>query len=260
MKIPFNIGLKLFSTDNSLIRDAKFLQAKNLFDYIELYTIPGSYSNTINTWKGFDTHFIIHAPHSGHGTNFAQADKWETNQRNFNEARRFADTLGAGIIIVHGGSNGTCDEMLRQIKLLDEERIALENKPMVGINDEACIGWSPDEFRQTIDSGVLKQTVLDFGHAIYAANSFSSDAMNFINEFMALDPNLFHLSDGDSSAVIDSHYNLGNGNFDLDWMLSLIPNGAFVTIETPRHISNSLEDFATDVNFLTNIILKNNKG
>lgn len=250
MKLPFNIGLKLFSTDNSLIPSAKFLQTKNLFDYIELYAVPGSYSDTISAWKGFNTHFVIHAPHSGHGINFAQADKWGTNEINFNETRRFADTLGAGIIIVHGGNNGTCDEMLRQIKLLDEDRIALENKPRMGIHDETCIGWSPDEFRQTIDSMVIKQTVLDFGHAINAANSLNTDAADLINEFMAFDPKVFHLSDGDSASEKDMHYNLGKGDFKIAELLSVIPKGAFLTIETPRDTLTGLNDFVADVQYV----------
>ena len=50
-------------------------------------------------------------------------------------------------IIVHGGHTGNIEETIRQVAQLNDSRIILENKPKVGINDEACVGWSPDEFR-----------------------------------------------------------------------------------------------------------------
>src|SRR3989304_365347 len=100
------IGLKLFSTDVALISDARELKAKGFFDFVELYVIPGSHGNTIENWKSLDVPYVIHAPHSYHGINFAQADKWETNSKNIYEAQRFADSLCSDIIIVHGGNNG----------------------------------------------------------------------------------------------------------------------------------------------------------
>jgi len=225
-----------------------------LFDYIELYIIPGSYEATINAWKDLNIPYVIHAPHSFHGVNLAQADKWETNLQCFNEARQFADDFGSDIIIVHGGNNGSFEETLRQISLFNEPRIALENKPKVGIQNEVCVGWSPSEFQSAIAVGVLSGTVLDFVHAVCAANSEKIDKMKMIKEFIVFHPKVFHLSDGDAFSEKDVHLNLGRGNLDLSGFLSVIPESGLVTIETPRNKSNGLDDFVNDVHSLSNLL------
>lgn len=68
------IGLKLYSTDVALIPDARKLKVREFVDFVELYIIPGSYENSIENWKGLDVPYVIHAPHSYHGINFAQAE------------------------------------------------------------------------------------------------------------------------------------------------------------------------------------------
>jgi sugar phosphate isomerase/epimerase len=254
MVFHFNVGLKLHSTNVALIPDAITLKKEGTFDYVELYIIPGTYKETIDAWKNLDVPYIIHAPHSFHGVNLAQADKWETNLQYFNEARQFADELGTDIIIVHGGNNGTFSETIRQIRLLNEKRIVLENKPLKGINGEICVGCSPYEFQHELEVGVLNGIALDFVHAVYAANSAKIDKMKIIKEFTIFNPKVFHLSDGDAFAEKDVHINLGNGNMDLDKFVSVIPKGALVTIETPRNQSKGLEDFVSDIQMLSSII------
>lgn len=252
MNFSLKIGLKLHSTNIELIPDTLKLK-KGFFDYVELYIIPGSYEKTINHWEGLHVPFVIHAPHSYHGINLAQSDKWETNLKNFNEARLFADDLYSSIIILHAGNNGFIDETIRQIKLLNENRIILENKPKIGLNDEMCIGWSPFEFHRFADAGVLYGMALDFGHAVYAARSLGVDAVEIVNEFMAFSPKVFHLSDGDSSSEKDVHLNFGTGDFRIKEFLSVIPDNGLLTIETPRN-AGGLEDFVQDVNFLQKLI------
>jgi deoxyribonuclease-4 len=106
MAFKLKIGLKLYSTDTDLIPDSITLLEKTLFDYIELYVIPGSFETTISKWTRIKCPYIIHAPHSYHGINFAQAAKWELNMMNFNVAQSFANKLGSETIIIHGGNNG----------------------------------------------------------------------------------------------------------------------------------------------------------
>lgn len=244
------LGLKLRSTDISLISDARKLWEKGIYGYIELYIIPNSYKETIKKWKPLNIKFVIHAPHSSHGINFAQADKWETNLQGFNEAQLFADELGSDFIIIHGGNNGSFDETVRQIQLLNEKRILLENKPKVGMLNEICVGWSPHEFQQAYDANVLYGTALDFGHAACAARASGVDAMELIKSFMKFNPKIFHLSDGDASSEKDRHLNLGNGDLDLAAFISFIPEGGLLSLETPRSPSRGLKDFIDDVNFL----------
>jgi deoxyribonuclease-4 len=244
------IGLKLYSTDGALIEEAASLYKDELMHYIELYVIPNSYEETINTWLKCDIPFVIHAPHSAHAMNLAQAHVWRTNQRRFHEVQSFADSLESEIIIVHGGNNGQFDETVRQIDLLEEERIVLENKPKIGLNNEICVGWSPSEFRQAKQAGVLYGMALDFGHAACAARSLDIDAIEIIQQFMGFNPKIFHLSDGDTSSEKDIHLNLGEGNFDIGKFLSFIDDGGLVTIETPRNSVSGLQDFLKDVHFL----------
>ncbi|MCP4613879.1 MAG: sugar phosphate isomerase/epimerase [Planctomycetes bacterium] len=251
--LDFNIGLKLHSTDVSIIPKAQDLMVKGGFDYIELYAIPGSYKNTIQFWKAFDIPYIIHAPHSFHGINLAQAERWRTNFDNFADSKLFADSLGADIIIVHGGNNGSISETIRQISLLGDSRIILENKPKIGLQNEECVGWSANDFKLVADAGVLHGTVLDFGHAVYAARSIKVNVMEIVKELIVFNPKLFHLTDGDTSSERDVHLNLGKGNFDIREFLSVIPSRGMVTIETPRH-SENLEDFVNDVRFLQRLL------
>lgn len=247
------LGLKLYSTDIELIPDILRLKKKGFFDYVELYIVPGSYKKTINVWKKFNVPFVMHAPHSYHGINLARSDKWETNLKNFNETRMFADALNSDIIIVHGGNNGVIDETIHQIKLLNEKRIIIENKPKLGLDNEVCVGWSPFEFHQFADTGVLYGVALDFGHAVCAANSSGLDTPDIIREFMVFNPKVFHISDGNHDSLSDIHLNFGKGDFNIREFLSVVPYNSCLTIETPRVQSRYLNDFIDDVYYLRKI-------
>jgi deoxyribonuclease-4 len=253
MDFNFKIGLKLHSTNVALIPDALILKRECLFDYIELYIIPGTYEGTIDSWKKLDVPYVIHAPHSYHGVNLAQAENWEVNLKHFNEARQFADDLGSDIIIVHGGNNGTFNETIRQIGLLNEKRIVLENKPQKGIDGEICVGWSPGEFHTALHAGVLDGIALDFVHANCASNSMGVEVMELIDEFMGFKPKIFHLSDGERSSEKDTHFNFGKGNLNLHQFVSVVPEGGLLTIETDRDHSRGFRDFIHDVKYLYKI-------
>lgn len=248
------IGLKLYSTDSALIPEALELKARNLFDFVELYAIPESFESSIEQWKNCDIPFIIHAPHSYHGINLARADMREANKKAFREVQRFADILRTQIIIVHGGNNGSIEETIHQLRLLNEKRVVLENKPNVGLLNEICIGWSPIEFRQALHEGVICGMALDFGHAICAAVSRGVNPMEFISEFMVFKPKIYHLSDGDISSPKDFHLNFGKGNFNLAECVSVLPPDEYLTIETPRRPSTGLWDFVEDVVFLRKLL------
>ncbi len=243
------IGLKLFSTNVDLIAEARSLLDEDIFDFVELYVFPGS-EGTLGLWNGFPVPYIIHAPHALHGINLAQKEKRQENLANFNAARLFADRLGADIIIVHGGNNGSFDETIRQLESMDDKRIVLENKPKKGIFDESCVGWSPDEISRALELKAVRGTVLDFGHAVCAARSTGQSAAALIGQLAKLDPLIYHLSDGNMASEKDVHLNLGTGDFPLREFISHVPASGLVTIETPRKASEGLRDFVTDVDYL----------
>lgn len=243
-------GLKLYTTDVSLIPEVHKLLKDGIFDYIELYVVPTSYKKTVNDWKSLDCLFVLHAPHSLHGFNLAQKDKRETNRQIFSQVQLFADILEADYIIVHGGNNGSFDETLHQLSHLNERRIILENKPKIGPHNELCVGWSPHEFLKASESNLLHGIALDFGHAVCAACSLSMDVMEFIKGFLKFNPKIFHLSDGNSASEKDIHLNFGKGNLDIKAFISFLPDAGLLTLETPRSPSRGLRDFTDDLNFV----------
>ncbi len=254
------IGLKVFSIDKKIIPEIEKAK-EGKFDYIELYVVPCSFSKTISKWKTLDFPFIIHAPHSGHGVNFAIKELQESNEKKFKEAQKFADALNSGIIIVHGGNNGSFAETLRQLYLLKEKRIVLENKPKIGVCGEVCVGCSVEEFKKAFSSGIIKGMVLDLAHAYCAANSLGVKPIELIKKFLQFNPVIFHLSDTETNSQTDMHLNLGKGGLNIRQILSFIPENAFVTLETSRDEKKGLDDFYADTRFLKRLLpLKNKKN
>ena len=57
---------------------------------------------------------------------------------------------------------------------------------------------------------------------------------------------MFHLSDGYYSPK-DGHEHLGEGEFDLPYLIGLFGREEYVTLETKKEQSDSLDDFVWDV-------------
>lgn len=241
------IGLKLYSTDTALISSAQKLRKQNVFDFIELYVVPNSYKNSIDDWKQFDGQFIIHAPHTAHGVNLADPELLKSNMEAYREVKSFSDALNSKYIVVHGGSDGTLEEVIHQLGMIDDDRIRLENKPLKGLNGEICRGCSPDEFRQINEHGALKGMALDFGHAIYYSAACGLDYRSVIREFMEHSPSVYHLSDGIYSSHTDKHLNIGNGEFNIKELIDFMPEDSMLSLETPRYSKEDLQEFAEDV-------------
>lgn len=252
-RFPFSIGLKLYSTNTSLIKLVHKLKEINQFEYIELFIVPGSMHTHLPMWKELETNFVIHAPHSLQGVNLANKAQWESNQMIFQEVFDFTNELESDLIIVHGGVDGPINETLRQISMLDDKRIILENKPKLGMNGEACVGWSPEEFNNGISTRVLNGMVLDFVHAACAAYANKVSFRSLVKQFLKFNPQIFHLADADTVTSIDNHLNIGKGSMDFEYIMSCIPENAMLTIETPRRDSTNLDEFLDDVEKLKKI-------
>jgi deoxyribonuclease IV len=248
------IGLKLWSTDSRLLPEVKKLYEEGYFDYVELYAVPGTYNSSIEEWGSFEGKYIIHCSHSGHGFNLGDPGLKRENRIKFQESQAFADALKADSIIVHLGHSGSLNEAILQLNGFPDDRICVENKPVEGLNGEVCLGNAPQEISRVLDEANVPGFVLDFGHAIYSANSLNEEKYGFVERFMSLGPKMFHLSDGLSSSTKDCHLKLGQGELDLRRILSFIPSEARVTLETPRKKDSGLEDFAGDVDFLSDLL------
>lgn len=253
----YNLGLKLWSinTDNYL-HEAIKLYEKNIYGYIELYVVPNTLEY-LEKWQDLKIPFIIHCPHSAHGFNLAKKEKQENNRKIFEEVKKYADALDAQYIVIHGGMDGDIEETAIQLALLNESRALIENKPFVAlpnrIGGEYCRGYNIDEIKTVIDTAKCG-FCLDFGHAICAANSLNQDPYEYIEEFLKLNPQMFHLTDiEDITSIYDSHPHLGEGELDIARILKLIPNEAKITVETIKNSKTDLDDFINDFEVLKRI-------
>lgn len=242
-----SIGLKLGSRDTQYTKEILQYYEQGIFQYIELFTIPGTYDDTISYWKQFKIPFGIHAPHSAAGLNLANVANRRANEPKIVEAVKFADSLKAKYIIFHSGTNGMPGEVVNQLRPFADERFLIENKPIRGLDGSTCVGSVCGDLKLIIDGiGGGCGFCLDFGHAICAANTLKKEPFEFIKELTKLNPRVYHLTDGDYKSELDSHLHYGAGSFPLKELLALVPGGGMVTDEAKRTASDSLDEFTFD--------------
>ncbi len=248
----FRIGLKLWSVNtDAYLREACRLYADEVFDYLELYCVPGSEA-TVPLWRATGIPCIVHAPHSArHHVNLADRASEAHNRRCIDEARRFADRLDVPIIIVHGGILGQTEEIIRQMRQFDEPRFVIENKPWLPLGNESfrLAGSTPEEIRSIME-GTGCGFCLDIGHMIASANAHGEDWREFYAAFLELGPVMFHLSDIDTTATHDEHRHFGTGSLGLVDVLATLPRDCRVSIETVKESPDDLDDFRADAVFL----------
>ena len=247
-------GLKVYSINIDFIKDAISLYEKGLYQYIELYAFPHTYEKYIVPWKSLDIPFIIHAPHFSDGINLSRKEKEKDNLALAKDAIKFADALKGSLIIFHPGVEGQIEETARQLNIINDKRIVIENKPYYS-NDEVsvCTGYSPEDINFVMNEAKTG-FCLDFGHCICAANALHIDPLKYTDEFMKLKPAIFHLTDGDFTGVYDIHNHLGNGSYPLKKLISRIPSNSILTLETPKDSLKSLDDFPGDIYYLRNLL------
>lgn len=241
----FKLGLKIGSRDTQYTDDILRYYDEGIFQYIELFAIPGTYNDTISYWKQFNIPFGIHAPHSMAGLNLSNSFMRNENTRKIIESYKFADELKAEYIIFHSGMDGTCVESVRQLKPFADNRMVIENKPIKGIKGGICIGTHFEELKyilQQLNAGFC----LDFGHAICAANTLKINPMEYVKRLLDFNPKIYHLTDGDYNSEIDSHLHYGEGSFPIKEILKLIPEGSKITNEAKRKDISSLNEFRID--------------
>ncbi|MDI6758101.1 MAG: TIM barrel protein [Candidatus Omnitrophota bacterium] len=237
------IGIKLWSMNIEVLSQVSDMHSRDFFDYIELYFVPGTLQEVENRWDGLKIPFVIHAPHFGHGFNLADENLRDSNFKIFKDVLRCADILRADMIIAHGGNGGTKSEAIRQLKILKDSRVIIENKPRLGLNGKECIGCTPEDIVEIVNECGLKGFVLDFNHAVCAARSVSYEPLEYIRRFLSINPKMFHLGDGDYYSLVDTHMNLGHGTMPLTEFIAFLFQEASVTLETPNDFSKGFRDF-----------------
>ncbi len=242
-----DIGLKLWSTNSGYFRDVEKYYGEGLFQYVELYAFPGSYDSTSTLWKNIKVPYVIHAPHFGQGVNPSHKEKLCENIKLSEDSFRFADLLNAEIIIFHPGVDGNVKYTADFFNHLNDTRIIVENKPLLGLDiNNKCNGYNSDEL-----SYIMKNSsvgfCLDFGHAIATSNALKIEPFEMIASLMVLNPKIYHLSDGTYDSLTDQHLHFGDGNYPLKKIITMIPDGSKVTLETAKLYNDSLRDFPKDV-------------
>lgn len=255
--MAYKLGLKLWSINiGNYLKEALKLYENGVFDYIELYVVPET-TDYLKKWKTLKIPFLIHCPHFAHGFNLAKQEKQESNRKIFEDVQKYADELNVSYIVVHGGIDGDIRETAIQMSLLNEPRALIENKPFVALPNrmggEFCRGYNIDEIKlvqETSGCGFC----LDFGHAICAANSLGVNVYNYIDKFLGLNPQMFHLTDiEDITSPYDSHPHLGTGQLDIKRILSLIPDNKHITLETVKNSKDNIDDFIDDTIYIKNL-------
>jgi len=163
-----------------------------------------------------------------------------------NESIEWADQIHPKYMILHSeyGSMAAAKEVLEDIY---DKRIVIENMPKVGLNNEKMIGHSPSQIQELTKERF--GLCLDLGHAAKAAVSQGIGYKEYINDFLALKPKMFHICDGLLNNEKDEHMNIGEGEYDFRYLLNIMGKNEsqFVTVETPRANHNSLDEDVLNV-------------
>ena len=119
--------------------------------------------------------------------------------------------------------------------IISDSRLLIENMPKVGLDGEVMIGYSPGQIEGLIGDSDMGRC-LDFGHAVKAAVSLGVDYKECVKRFMGLKPRVFHVSDGMLSGERDEHLGIGEGEYDLGFLMGCVGRSGMemVTVETPR--------------------------
>lgn len=232
-KIKF--GLKLWSINTDLIEEAEEILKEENFNYIELTFIPGS---DIKPFLDRKVEYILHLPTGRHGVNIGDFKKIEENLKIIREGLEWADKLNARYAILHPGY-GELKDVETFLGNIDDDRILLENMPVYGLDYEDMVGSSKKELNQLMDEKF--GFCFDLNHAVKAAISLNKNYKEYIKDLLKLNPKMFHVADGKLDYERDEHLDIGEGEYDWNFLLDIIKrcNSKYVTLETPRE---NLED------------------
>ena len=231
------------------------LVRSGVYDFVQFVVAPETYANLYKIAKekfqGIQS--VIHAPFFIHGVNLSDPDLLNSNLQKLSDAQKFADDLKSDVIILHPGIGEDeifLDENIRQMKMLNDSRIAVENLPYIPRHGHKTFGSTPQQIEKIMKE-VGCNFCFDISHAICAANFLRSDVYNILKEFNNLKPIIYHLSDGDSAATIDYHLHFGLGNYDLSGIFNLLYNSKIV-LETRRK-AGDLKNCIKDVQLAKNL-------
>lgn len=254
-------GIKLFTREyetNRKLFDERIIKTKEgAFSYVEVFPVPNTYQlfgkeiqKELNSVP-----VIIHAAHSGFGLDLSNPSLLTQNKAILEEAQRFADILQAPFIIVHPGFFNTesdADEIIRQLRALNDSRLLVENLPF-GEDKHYFYGHTPDQI-QYLKDGIECGFCFDFAHAVAAANELKQDKESVFKAYQSLDPQMYHICDGNFLASSDCHYHFGMGDYPLAHFINdFTVDKALITLETGHVPPKDIQVWLNDLKYIQSL-------
>lgn len=245
-------GIKLWSTNEHWFQEAVDLYTAKEIDFVELYAIPDSLiPEKLEILK--QVPITIHAAHEGHGLNMMQGK--DRNAELIGQAIEMADYFGSDIIVLHPGVGDDFAALQKNLSIVpDKSRFYLENMPVEGLEHLGgghCFGGTHTQIQSMLAEGF--NFCLDFAHATKASITQQIDYKKFIEQIVHdFSPRYFHISDGDLMTPTDQHLNLGEGEFDLGFMKSLMSESDKLVFEVPKN-KDDLKNDLKNIHYFKNL-------
>lgn len=232
-------GLKLWSNNVEWFPAAVEAHDAGEIDFIELYANPAHpfSPDELSILKGILV--TIHAHHRGAFHEFVMDPD---ALRIWNHTLAVADSFESQRIVLHPGREHTIESFMRNLDLIDDSRILIENMAGLDVDGRPMFAQKIDEL---VALRARKPICFDFEKAVKAARYQGLDYKAYISEALEkLEPSYFHISGGDSNSPIDEHRDLFDSNIDFAWIKGLLESlsEASIVFETPKSdgIANDL--------------------
>jgi deoxyribonuclease-4 len=216
-----------------------------------LTPVPGT---DISPFLSYDLPYTIHITTERYGVNIADKSNHHFSLKRIYDSIEWANELNAKYMVLHPGF-GEIEQSMSLLNILDDERILIENMPKAGLNNETMVGYLPEHIEKLMNNKF--GFCFDLNHAIKAAISLGTDYKEFIDAFIErLSPFYYHISDGNLDIEIDQHLGIGEGEYDLEYLMKVMNAGSepYLTVETPRLNIHSLEEDVRNIRKLKYIM------
>lgn len=228
------LGAKVYSTDVDKLDLVNNLWCNELIDYLEIKIKPNTLENLVS-FSNLGIDKIFHAATADDGFNLSNAPLMKNMLYLDEFVFPWVDECDTYDIIVHAGIGGTIKQACEQIRHMRDPGRSynpiIENSPPRDNNRLECVGVLPKEMPLLFKPS--SAFCLDVGHAIAAANYHGKFHDEYLRSFLEFDPEYIHLHDGYYVEARDRHLNIGQGDYPIDEIVKMLPEDAWITVETP---------------------------
>ena len=249
------LGIKIRPLEFNLLPE--IYENQDVIDFIEVLISPDFTIDDLEAIKNFKLPYSIHLPHLTEKIDYGNAKQAQYNQEfieRINFYKTTFDQLRPLCYIVHPES-GDVQLSVENIKKLHVKPLAVENMPYKFKAGGNRLGHIPEAIDPYFKKIPELEFCLDLNHAVKTAICQSLDYLELIKNFIKLKrPIHFHIADGSLSSEFDEHLAIGEGDYDIPGIKSLlydIDSTVYLTFETPR-INN--EDITDDLRYMKSFI------